>query len=246
MAVTSLMGDRRKKIVHDAKSYVTGGLPQVWGISGGLQLELLKRNGCVPTSKVLEIGCGCLNAGVPIMRFLEPDNYVGIEPNKWLVDAILQEDDVAALVKDRRARFIYTDAFDASSANTLFDYVISHSVLSHTARAQLELFMRNVRAVVKPTARVVASIRMTDRKGNLHRDSNDTEWQYPVSKVERVARRLVGLKVPPGVTYFSFETVTKIAQEHRFDVTWEREYREFFTKTSPAESHDWIVLTPRA
>ena len=46
--------------------------------SGELQLELLKLEGCMPQSSVLEVGCGCLNAGVPIMRYLHRRHYVGI------------------------------------------------------------------------------------------------------------------------------------------------------------------------
>src|SRR5271165_3310432 len=62
-----------------AKSYV--GTTKV---SGQLQFELLKREGCRPNSKVLDIGCGCLHAGIPLIQYLEKGNYVGVDPNEWL------------------------------------------------------------------------------------------------------------------------------------------------------------------
>ena len=36
-------------------------------------------------SHVLEVGCGCLSAGVPVMRYLQRGHYVGIDPNRWLL-----------------------------------------------------------------------------------------------------------------------------------------------------------------
>jgi hypothetical protein len=69
----------------DAKRYV--GTDEV---SGQLQVELLKREGCVPTSKVLEVGCGCLNTGIQLIRYLEKGNYVGIDPNEWLRQVALK------------------------------------------------------------------------------------------------------------------------------------------------------------
>lgn len=99
--------------------------------SGELQKELLERTGCVPGSKVLEVGCGFLNAGIPIIRFLAADNYVGLDPNRWLVDAARGKRGVRTLMKEKRPRFLYVNTFDASELGIEFDFVISHSVLSH-------------------------------------------------------------------------------------------------------------------
>jgi SAM-dependent methyltransferase len=215
----------------------------VWGLSGQLQLDLLKEIGCTPNSKVLEIGCGCLNASVPIMKFIEPGNYVGVEPNKWLIDTILEDEEVAELVRTRKPRFLYDASFDATSANTQFDFVISHSVLSHAARPQFELFMRNLRKVLKPSGKILASLRMTGKKGNPLKDSNDSTWVYH-SRKKRALMRLLGLKAPRGVSHFSFDTVQAMAAANGFSVVWEKRFREHFTKYSPFEHHDWIVLSP--
>ncbi len=63
--------------------------------SGELQLELLKLEGCSRESHVLDVGCGCLSAGVPLMRYLRRGRYVGIEPNRWLLGAALADPDPA-------------------------------------------------------------------------------------------------------------------------------------------------------
>jgi len=130
--------------------------------SGRRQLALLKREGCLPSSRVLEVGCGALHAGNPTIEYLEPGKWVGIEPNGWLIDAALTNPGNRRLVESKRACFLNVDDFDASSLGRSFDYVLSHSVLSHAAHWQLPLFLHNVGKVLAPSGRIVASFRLAE------------------------------------------------------------------------------------
>ena len=118
-------------------------------VSGELQFELLKREGCRPSSKVLEVGCGNLNAGIHLIEFLERNNYVGIDPNEWLREVAMKDRDVRRLVKSKGARFLTATDFDASRLGVKFDFVLSHSILSHCAHWQLELYVGNVAKVLR-------------------------------------------------------------------------------------------------
>ena len=75
----------------EAQIYV-GNVGETADIVGSVQLELLLENGLEPSDHVLDIGCGALVAGKPLLEFLEPGHYVGIEPNVWLLDAVLTSD----------------------------------------------------------------------------------------------------------------------------------------------------------
>ena len=44
----------------------------MWEEMGRLQLEFLQREGLTPEATLLDVGCGCLRAGVHFVRFLEP------------------------------------------------------------------------------------------------------------------------------------------------------------------------------
>jgi hypothetical protein len=46
-------------------------------VSGQIQFELLKRERLARNSRLLEIGCGCLNAGIPLIQYLEAGKYFG-------------------------------------------------------------------------------------------------------------------------------------------------------------------------
>ena len=179
---------------------------------------------------MLEVGCGALSAGVPVMRHLRRAHYVGIEPNRWLVDAALSEWRVRLLVARKRPTFLERSDFDASGLGRTFDYVLAHSILSHCAHAQLEEFIRNVSRVLRPGGGVLASIRLAE--GNPYgssgspdgNDSLDEEWQYP------------------GVSWFRLDTVERTAAAHGLNVELKPEYTERFIRRRPKEIHDWLVL----
>jgi cyclopropane fatty-acyl-phospholipid synthase-like methyltransferase len=211
--------------LEDARSYVGTN-----AVSGQLQFELLRREGCVPGSKVLEIGCGCLHLGVPLIQYLEKGNYIGLDPNQWLRQEAMKTRNVRQLVNEKQARFLSEDDFDASKLGITFDFAFSHSVLSHAAHWQLEQFLRNVGKVLAPSGRVLASIRLAE--GNAygsegtpdHQDSMHKQWQYP------------------GASWFTFQTVVETANRVGLAAVHVPAYTEFYTKTRPSECHDWFVF----
>jgi SAM-dependent methyltransferase len=200
-------------------------------VSGQLQFALLQREGCLPSSRVLEVGCGCLNAGVPLIEYLNPGHYVGIDPNEWLLEAAMRRQRVRRLVASKRPIFLSRSDFDAGELGLTFDYVLSHSVLSHCAHWQLEQFVSNLARALRPGGRILASIRLAE--GNTYgspgtpdkEDSMDGEWQYP------------------GVSWFKFATVKETAERHGLTAVLKPEYTELYISQRPKEMHDWIVFS---
>ena len=64
-----------------------GGPPKLFETAGRMQLILMLREGLYPTSKVLDVGCGCLRGGYWLINFLAPGGYCGVEPNRAMVEA---------------------------------------------------------------------------------------------------------------------------------------------------------------
>ena len=210
--------------LEKARQYV-GAWSEAQAIGQG-QLELLKMDGCTPASHVLEIGCGCLVAGLPIIKYLQADRYVGIEPNTWLIDAVTKGDKEAGLlVREKRPIFLDNTDFDGSPSGRVADYVISHSILSHAAHWQYPLFLKSIKKCLAPHGVVLCSIRFFNDGGELMGDSNDAEWVYP------------------GVSFFSWETVQRVAAEQGFRVEWRKDYKAFFVTRYPRHVHEWLRLT---
>jgi SAM-dependent methyltransferase len=200
-------------------------------LSGMLQFELLRRQGCQPDWKVLEIGCGNLHASTPVIQYLEEGNYVGVDPNEWLRQVALKDRTVRQLVKQKKARFLSVSDFDASELGVTFDLIFSHSVLSHCAHWQLGAFLKSAAKVLAPAGRVLASIRLAE--GNAYgsegtpdrKDSMHEAWEYP------------------GVSWFRLSTVSMTADREGLKTDYLPQYTEFYTKTRPAECHDWLVFS---
>lgn len=215
-----------KRTYYDAQKFVATD-----PISGRMQAEILFAEGAAPSSRVLEVGCGCLSAGAFLIERLDPERYVGIEPNTWLVDVALQRKDFRATASQKKPRFLDNLDFDASAAGVSFDYVLSHSILSHAAHWQLPLFLKNVGACLAPEGKIFASLYLSEGNpfGNHgtknKQDSMDEEWVYP------------------GVSYFTQETVKRLAAEAGLKATLRHDITELHTKTRPLEVHDWYMFT---
>lgn len=165
------------------------------------------------------------------MQFLERGAFVGVDPNAWLIKDAIQKPELQRLVAEKQPEFLFRDDFDAGSLNRKFDFVLSHSVLSHAAHWQLEQFLRNTAGVLAPGGRIVASIRLAE--GNAvgsagspnHEDSMDEQWVYP------------------GVSYFKLATVNAVADRVGLVARNAPEHTAFYTRTRPREYHDWMVFS---
>lgn len=198
--------------------------------SGRRQADLLWNEGCTELCQVLEVGCGCLSAGAILIDRLQPDHYVGIDPNDWLREAAFRLPSVKALVDAKRPVFLSNFEFDAGSTGRKFDYVLSHSILSHAAHHQLPLFLRNVGGVLADGGRIYASLYLAE--GNPHgnagtrdkKDSEDAEWVYP------------------GVSFFTHETIQTCAAAEGLSATHRPDLTEWYIQARPGEMHDWFLF----
>lgn len=219
------MGSCRRARLTETLAYVGYDRPTA-EIVGELQLRILRMNGLEPHHNVLEIGCGALVAAREVLGYLEPGRYVGIEPNAWLIGAAIEDGgDLRELVNERKPLFLVNDDFDATAAGRRFEFVLSHSILSHAADWQVPLFMRSVATSLAAGGVAVASIRFTDQDGVLQGDSHDADWVYPDN------------------SFFSPGVVLSAAAEAGLSCEWVPEYRELVTSLAPTNFHDWIRLS---
>ena len=215
--------------VADARAYVGND-----AVSGYLQCEILKKEGCMPESMVLDIGCGALYAGFFLANYLNEAHFMGMEPNKWLVDAALEQECVRNVMQEKLARFSFRDDFDATVWETNFDFILSHSILSHAAHWQLDQFLKNTSKVLNTDGKIVASLRLAEGNnlGNSgtvdKKDSRDEYWLYP------------------GNSFFTLDTVVQTAAKYNLKAELRVEFTELLTSVNYGEFHDWFVFTRSA
>src|SRR5262247_1038335 len=62
------------------------GPPHLWRMKRDFQLDFLKRMGLEPGQQLLDLGCGTLRGGLPLIELLEPGHYTGVELRAELLD----------------------------------------------------------------------------------------------------------------------------------------------------------------
>lgn len=191
------------------------GDPGSFGRRGEMIRDFLIEEGMTPNSNVLEIGCGCLEESVHLVRHLAPGHYAGIEPSGWLVNAGME---MFPDLQSRAPRFSWRTDFDAGEFGLQFDFVVCHSVMSHMAHWQLPLALANVRAVVGEGAKWLASYRRGEE------NSYAKEWVYP------------------GVSTFRLDTIRAYAYHAGWHALGRDDLKQRLSAECPADLHDWVRL----
>lgn len=131
----------------------------MWEEVGRLQLDFLQREGLAPGSTLLDVGCGCLRAGVHFVRFLEPGRYYGIDVNASLVRAGLEHELPRAGLAGRLPpdHLLVNGAFEGRRFGVAFDYALAQSVFTHLPAAQIAGALRELARCVRPGGRLYAT-----------------------------------------------------------------------------------------
>lgn len=173
--------------------------------------------GLQPYHKVLEIGCGVLHHARYLIPYLDAGGYHGIDPNEWLrYMAIQQDSKFKELLTEKEAKFSSNKKFHSDEFGGNFDYIFSHSVLSHASEEQFELYLQQNYKDLKPTGISVASFR-------LGGDSHAVQWHYP------------------DTTHYSQQTVSDLMYKSMMQHEIRSDIREQHQKICPEEVHDWFV-----
>jgi len=133
--------------------YSVGGL---WDEMGQLQLEFLKGEGLQPGHDFLDVGCGLLRAGIPIMRYLEPGRYCGLDASEVILAGARAELRKAG-VQDQQPTLLHTYHFEAHRLGRMFDYALAQSVFSHIPINAINVCLLQIAQVLKPGGRFYAT-----------------------------------------------------------------------------------------
>jgi glycosyltransferase involved in cell wall biosynthesis len=193
---------------------------------GIAQLEVLKRLGCEPHHRVLEVGCGALVAGFPVMQYLDAGNYAGIDPNRWLFESSLRVAEVSSVNLDKRPRFFARSDFRTGTGEK-FNFIFSHSILSHASNDQLTDFFAAAAEQLAEGGVLAASIRFAEGNefgspGSARHGAAFTEWQYP------------------GVSWFTRAEVVERAKRAGLPVYDSPELTRTILAGNPKAVHDWV------
>jgi hypothetical protein len=150
--------ERVREFVENKKHRSLVGL--AWDPMGALQLKLLQDNGLSPEHKVLDIGCGCLRAGVKIIPYLEPDHYFGIDARQPLLNVGFKRELKRLELDTRMSREnLYTSAVGehVRLAENSIDAGLCIQVMTHYQLNFLRIILENSAKYFKSGAKLYVS-----------------------------------------------------------------------------------------
>lgn len=113
------------------------------------QIDFLLSQGLKKEHKLLEFGCNALNAGIPILKYLNNRNYTGIDVTPELIELGKKRLSLQNLWS-KKPRIICTKPYDFSHFdNDYFDIIWCFSVLAHLPPDETELVISNFKNIIK-------------------------------------------------------------------------------------------------
>ena len=155
----------------DHRSYV--GPDDFYDKIAALQFGLLTMVGMRETSDMLDIGSGSLRGGRLFIPYLGKAKYSGLEPNQWLLDRAIENEVGKDLITLKQPKFEHIDDFDLSVFGHKFDYMMAHSIFSHTGKTQFADCMQSVSATLREDGVLIATF--VESKTDRYKDA----WEYP-------------------------------------------------------------------
>lgn len=153
------------------RAYV--GPPKDYDLVSAMAFNLLTCLGLRQHHRVLDVGCGSLRIGRLLIPYLNESHYIGVEPNKWLVDDGIANELGMDLVRIKKPRFSFRASMCDFKDSLHLDYAIAQSIFSHCGDDLIRLWLSQMSFHLKDDAAIVATFLI----GN--EDYRGDGWVYP-------------------------------------------------------------------
>ncbi|HEY3852993.1 MAG TPA: class I SAM-dependent methyltransferase [Verrucomicrobiae bacterium] len=130
----------------------------MWDEMGPRQFNFLVSAGLAPHHRMIDIGCGCLRAGIHFVPYLGNGNYFGIDINASLIEAGKRE-----LVRkgialhEKRPNLQVNSQFKMTQFGVKFDFALAQSVFTHLYVNHIGRCLVEVGKVLAPDGKFFAT-----------------------------------------------------------------------------------------
>lgn len=100
------------------------------GMKRQFQIDFLKKMGLLPHHLLLDIGCGTLRGGIPIISYLNRGCYFGLEARSFVLEEARRELEENGL-QHKEPKLILVGDAEKELAGIKFDFIWAFSVIIH-------------------------------------------------------------------------------------------------------------------
>lgn len=168
-----IMGAAKRALDHYLRTpaerrHALVGPAELWKMKREFQIKFLKQVGLTPQHYLLDIGCGTLRGGIPIIDLLGVGHYYGIERRAAVLEEGRKELEESGL-SDKQPQLLLVEDIASLKLRRKFDYIWAFSVLIHMEDATLLSTLGFVREHLEAAGCFYANVRIGDEP--------DGEWQ---------------------------------------------------------------------
>jgi SAM-dependent methyltransferase len=160
---------RRRFPSRAQKRHELVGPAHVWREKRDFQIAFLRGNGLLPASTLLDIGCGTLRGGVPIIEYLDSGNYTGVDVRSD-IEAEARSELREHALDDKRPHLLYGADIATVDLETHFDFAWAHSVLFHMTDEHLDACLAFVRRHLQTDGVFFANVRLGEHPSDTWRE----------------------------------------------------------------------------
>jgi SAM-dependent methyltransferase len=139
------------------------GPSHLWKMKRDFQIRFLKSIGMAPEHYVLDLGCGVLRGGLPIIDYLNKGHYCGIEARKTALDEGVRALHEAGL-QSKVPTLLVIDDLSRATLNQKFEFIWAFSVLIHMEDKILDPCLDFVSRHLGRNGRMFANVKIGSEK----------------------------------------------------------------------------------
>ncbi len=161
------------RIDSQQRRHALVGSAYLWRMKRRFQIEFLKGRGLQPRHRVIDIGCGTLRGGLPLIAYLEPGHYFGLETREQVLKEARLELREANLM-EKSPVLVQVDDIARTDLPVKADFCWAFSVIFHMTDAIVDDTFSFVAKHLAADCRFFANVNIGERP--------DGAWQgFPIT-----------------------------------------------------------------
>jgi SAM-dependent methyltransferase len=141
-------------------------------------VEFMRAEGLVPGDAIVDFGCGFGRTAIPLLRYLEPSRYTGVEISKERL-RIADEYVAHEKLQGKNPRFVLSLAMPYA-ADASANMIWALTVVSHMPLGDIKRFLESAFRVLRPGGVVLFDYIISDKQDK----TSVKDFRYSVAEME--------------------------------------------------------------
>ena len=171
-----------------------GYVGSMWEEIGKVQIDFMVSQGLKPDDVFVDVACGSLRAGCHFISYLNPENYLGLDHHRWLIEAGLKHELPKPVRKEKRPEFVISDAFEFGKFTKRPKLGLAQSLFSHLTPDDIHLCLTNLKDAMQPGGHFYATFVpngvMLGRHENPAESADDLTFEYEAEDILKIGREI--------------------------------------------------------